>query len=318
MQVEAINKFNWDSKKKATAVTVLVNILLLIAIYFIVVWRPQVPPMSEFGLELNLGFTDAGSGNRQTEAPPSESETVSEQAPAPGSPAEQVTEAVQPVAQPESKPVSQPQPTKAKPQYEAQSNVKSPIKAAEKTTEDVKETEQPIKEAKPVSQPAKEETKQAEKKVEEKPTIDKRAIFGAGGTSGTSNQQSAGSNQGSTNQQGDQGNPEGTVDGRSLYQSGQGNAGNGAGYNLDLAGWDFASKPNIQDRVSNRSGRIVFKIIVDDNGKIAQAIPLEYNVTNEVLAYYRGVVNKLIFKRQSGNPTADYSEGKITFIIKVD
>lgn len=101
-------------------------------------------------------------------------------------------------------------------------------------------------------------------------------------------------------------------------QSGKGNAGDGAGYNLDLAGWDFSSRPAISDNVSTRNGQIVFQITVDDNGRIVQAIPLTYNVSNEVLAYYRGVVNKLTFKRQSGNPSAEYSTGKITFIIKVD
>jgi len=318
MQVEGVNREEQDSKKKATIITIVVNALVLIAIYFIVVWRPQVPPMAQFGLELNLGFTEAGSGNNQTETPPSESEQISTESPAPGTAVEQVTEPVKPVAQPETKPAAKPKPTESKSSLETRSNVVSPLKGSEKTTEAVKETNQPKQEPKPVTQPAEKEEKKVEEKVEEKPKIDQRAIFGAGGTKGKSTQASTGSNQGASTQKGDEGNPEGTIDGRSLMQSGKGNAGNGAGYNLDLAGWDFASKPNIQDRVSNRNGRIVFKIVVDDNGRIAQAIPLEYNVSNEVLTYYRGVVNKLTFKRQSGNPTAEYSQGKITFIIKVD
>ncbi|MBD8489364.1 energy transducer TonB [Echinicola sp. CAU 1574] len=318
MEVQSINKEELDSKKKATIITIIVNVLVLVGIYFIVVWRPPVPPMAQFGLELNLGFTNAGSGNNQTETPPSESEQINTESPAPGTPVEQVTEPAQPVVQPETKPAAKPQPIESKSSLETKSNVTSPLKGAEKTTEAVKETNQPKETSKPVTQPAEKEEKKVEEKVEEKPKIDQRAILGAGGNKGRSSESSAGSSQGTSTQKGDQGNPEGTIDGRSIMQSGQGNAGNGAGYNLDLAGWDFASKPNIQDRVSNRNGRIVFKIVVDDNGRIAQAIPLEYNVSNEVLAYYRGVVNKLNFKRKSGNPTAEYSEGKITFIIKVD
>ncbi len=84
-----------------------------------------------------------------------------------------------------------------------------------------------------------------------------------------------------------------------------------------MAGWDFANRPNINDRVSTRNGRIVFKITVDDAGRVVQAVPLEYNVSNEVLAYYRQVVNQISFKKQGGAP-ADFSSGKITFIIKVD
>jgi hypothetical protein len=98
--------------------------------------------------------------------------------------------------------------------------------------------------------------------------------------------------------------------------SGKGVA-SGAGYSLDLAGWDFASKPTINDRVSTRNGIIVFKITVDDAGKIVQAVPLEYNVSNEVLAYYRQVVNQINFKKQGG-AAADFSSGKITFVIKID
>ncbi|QDH80472.1 energy transducer TonB [Echinicola soli] len=306
-----------DSKKKATIITIIVNVLVLVGIYFIVVWRPPVPPMAQFGLELNLGFTDVGSGNEQTETPPSESEQISTESPAPGTPVE-TPEPAQPEAQPVAQPEAQPQPTESKNSYETRSNTTSPLKGSEKSKEAVKEPEQPKEEAKPVTKPAEKEEKKVEEKVEEKPTIDQRAIFGAGGNKGKSNQSSAGSSEGTSTQKGDQGNSEGTIDGRSLMQSGQGNAGNGAGYNLDLAGWDFASKPNIQDRVSNRNGKIVFKITVDDNGKVIRAIPDTYNVTNAVLTYYRGVVNGLTFKRKSGNPAADYSEGKITFIIKVD
>jgi len=87
---------------------------------------------------------------------------------------------------------------------------------------------------------------------------------------------------------------------------------------LDLAGWDFASRPSIADRVSTRNGRIVFKITVDNSGKVSQAIPLEYNVSNEVLNYYRQVVNQLSFKKAGQNESAEFSTGKITFVIQVN
>ena len=98
--------------------------------------------------------------------------------------------------------------------------------------------------------------------------------------------------------------------------SGKG-AASGAGYSLDLVGWEFAARPSINDRVSTRNGRIVFKITVDGSGKVVQSLPLEYNVSNEVLAYYRQVVNQLDFKK-SGGAAADFSSGKITFVIQVD
>ena len=317
MEAWEINKEEADSRRKAIIITVIVNVLVLAAFFFIVVWRQPVPPIPQYGLELNLGFTNEGSANNQTTAPPALDEVQNTEAAAPGEPSPEITEAAVPVAQPETK-AAKPTPTESKSSFETKSNVPSPITGAEKTSEAVKESTVPKEASQPVAKPAEKEAEETVQKAEEKPQVDPRAIFGAGGTAGTSQQPSSGSNQGSSTQRGDEGNPSGTIDGRSIMQSGKGNAGEGAGYNLDLAGWDFSSRPDIQDNVSTRNGRIIFRITVDNNGRIVQAIPLEYNVSNEVLAYYRGVVNKLTFKRQSGNPSAEYSTGKITFIIKVD
>jgi hypothetical protein len=147
--------------------------------------------------------------------------------------------------------------------------------------------------------------------------VDQRALFGAGGKSGKGSNPTTSSGQGSTNTSGDQGKPSGTVDGRALQGSGSGQGvSGGAGYSLDLAGWDFASRPTINDQVSTRNGQIIFDITVDDSGKVVDAVVFKYNVSNEVLAYYRGVVNKLDFKK-SGGTAAEFSKGKITFLIKV-
>ena len=317
MEAWGIDKEDTSSRKRAMIITFIVNVLLLVGLYFVVVWREQIPPMSKFGLELNLGFTDTGSGNLQTTAPPAESQTQVTEAPAPGELSPQVTEAAVPKAAPQTSQANS-TPTESKRSVETQSRVASPLKGAEKTSEVQKETAKPAESKPSPAKPAESEAPKTETKAEEKPQVDQRAIFGARGNTGTGNQPSTGSNQGSSSQPGDEGKPQGTVDGRSILQSGKGNTGDGGGYNLDLAGWDFASRPNIQDRVSSRSGRIVFRITVDEDGRIVQAIPLEYNVTNEVLTYYRTVVNAMSFKRQSGNPTADFSTGRITFIIKVD
>ncbi|MCH7412277.1 energy transducer TonB [Belliella sp. R4-6] len=317
MQVWEENKEEADSKRKAWIITIVVNVLVLLFIYFMVVWRQPIPPLPQYGLELNLGFSDFGSGNTQTLSQPNDVKSEVTTPPAPGEVSTTPTERATPVAQPSQ--AAKPS-TPSKSTLEAKSKTASPLKGAEKTTPVTKESTPVKKEATSVTQPAKAEAEKTTPKAVEQPKVDQRALMGAGGTSGTGTQAATGSAQGSSEKAGDEGKPTGTVDGRSLMGSGTGPgvAGPGAGYNLDLAGWDFASKPNIRDNVSSRNGRIVFKITVDDSGKIVQAIPLEYNVSNEVLAYYRTVVNQVSFKRQSGNRTADYSSGKITFIIKVD
>ncbi len=318
MEVWEDRKETLENKKKAILITFLVNVLILVGFYFIVVWKQPVPPMSQFGLELNLGFSDAGMDSEQATTESTSNTEAIEEAAAPGDPASQPTENVVPVSPPEPQPTPA-LPSQSQPRQQPQTQVPSPVQTNEEpepTPDTPTETNENPTEDRVENQPAE---KTAPEKVEEKkPTVDPRAIFGGGGKTGTSNQPSAGNNEGTSNQQGNEGNPQGTVDGRSILQSGRGNTGDGSGYNLDLAGWDFASRPTIEDNLSNRNGRIVFRITVNDDGRIVQAIPLEYNVSNEVLNYYRTVVNGLSFKRQSGNPTAEYSTGRITFVIRVD
>jgi outer membrane biosynthesis protein TonB len=319
MQIWESDSQEAENKKKAAIITLIVNILVLLAVFFIVVWKEQIPPLPKYGMELNLGFSDFGSGNVQTTAPPSETQTQNTQAPAPGEQAPQPTESSVPITQPKTE-AAKPQASPVRPTVEAQSKTPSPVTGSEKPKPAPKEPSPVKKETTPVTQPATSDAEKTTTKAEEKPKIDQRAIFGAGGTSGSGNQPAQGSAQGSSDKKGDEGKPQGTVDGRAIMGSGsgEGNPGPASGYNLELAGWDFASRPNISDRVSTRNGKIVFRITVDDSGRIVQAVPLEYNVSNEVLAYYRTVVNQINFKRQAGAATADYSQGKITFIIKVD
>lgn len=319
MQIWETDSQEAENKRKALLITILVNVLLLIAIYFIVVWKEQIPPLPTYGMELNLGFTDRGSGNNQTTTPSSETVTNNTESPAPGEQASKPVQSSVPVSEPKTE-AAKPKSSPAKSTYEAQSKTPSPIKGSEKSSTASKEPSPAKKEPTPVTQPSTSEAEKTTTKAEEKPKIDQRAIFGAGGTSGSGAKKASGSAQGTSTQKGDEGKPTGTVDGRALMGSGKGEGtpGPSSGVGLELAGWEFASRPNIRDNVSTRNGKIVFKITVDDNGKIVQAVPLEYNVSNEVLAYYRTVVNQVNFKRQSGNPTADYSNGKITFIIKVD
>lgn len=318
MQYWDADKEERKSRKRAGIITFCFNVLLLIALYFIVVWKQPIPPLPTFGLELNLGFTPTGSGDRSSSNPPTETPTPVTEAPAAGEVAEVVTQPAAPKPSPKTE-TAQPKPQTQPAVNKAVSKTPSPLKGEEKASEPAKKPEPTKAEPKnEVVTPAKAEAEKTAKKAEEKPKVDERAIFGAGGTSGKGAKPASGGAEGDTKEKGDAGDPKGTVDGRALMGEGSGKGVNsGAGYSLDLAGWDFASKPEINDRVSTRNGRIVFKITVDDSGRIVQAVPLEYNVSNDVLAYYRKVVNQISFKKQGG-ATAEFSTGKITFIVKVD
>jgi len=285
--------FERKSRLQSAGVTIMIQVLLFLVLFFTVVWEKPNPPKPIYGLELNLGFSDFGSGN-PLEVPTSSTESPVIESAAPG----EITPPITATVATNNSSVSKSKPSTNK----AVSTLPSPIKGESVAT----------------PTPVKEEEKPTAQKVEEQPKIDQRAIFGSGGKSGKETIPSSGLGQGNTSTAGDQGKPTGTVDGRALQGSGLGNgAASGAGYSLDLAGWEFAARPSINDRVSTRNGRIVFKITIDGSGKVIQSLPLEYNVSNEVLAYYRQVVNQLDFKK-SGGAAADFSSGKITFVIKVD
>ena len=276
------NSLEQKSRIQSALITVGVQVLLFLAFYFIVVWEQPDPPKPTYGMELNLGFSDLGAGD-QSQIPATTSETTVTEAPAPG----EVMPTQQAVA------ATTPKTTSSKPStYQAVSTQPSPIKGGTTAT----------------AAPAKEEQKEVNPKVVEQPKVDQRALFGAGGKSGKGTTSSASTGQGTSNTKGDQGNPSGTGNG----------AAGGAGYSLDLAGWDFASRPAINDRVSTRNGKIVFEITIDVSGKVVLARTKESNVSNAVLAYYRQVVNQLNFKKSGSSAVADFSTGKITFVVKVE
>lgn len=318
MQTWNADQVEKDSKRKSAVITIAINVLMLLAFYFIVVWQEQIPPLPTYGLELNLGFTDTGSGNRNSPNAPSETPSESVEQAAPGEVAEAVTQPAAPAPSPKTE-TAKPKTSSKPATNKAVTTNPSPIRGEEKAAVETKKPEPTKAEpTKTVTTPAKSEAEQTTQKAPEKPKIDPRAVMGAGGTSGKSTTPASGGAQGSSNAKGDEGKPTGTVDGRAIMGEGSGKGtASGAGYSLDLAGWDFASRPTINDRVSTRNGKIVFKITIDDSGRVVQAVPLEYNVSNDVLAYYRQVVNQINFKK-SGGAAADFSTGKITFVIKVD
>ena len=67
MEIWEDHKATAENNRKAILITLIINVLLLIGFYFIMVWKQPVPPMSQFGLELNLGFSDVGSDSKQTQ-----------------------------------------------------------------------------------------------------------------------------------------------------------------------------------------------------------------------------------------------------------
>ena len=314
-----------------------IHLGLLLLFLFLVAWRAPNPPLPEYGIELNFGFDDAGSGSteRDQPAPPIEdteevdqpdseveTETIEEVI---EEPVEEVVTEPEEEVQPET-PVSenetptQPEEQIETPEEPAQEEIKTeevqetPAEVkAEEIKEEVKEeekaTEQPVttEGQKPVEEETKPETKP-------QPVIDKRALMGGGKKNNSNSNTAASNNEGnSRDEKGNQGDPEGAVDERGLLKGG----GKG-GPVLELTGWTWSARPNPNDQ-SNESGKIIFKIRIDDRGEVVQVVLLESTVSAALVRLYQKEVEKVTFKPLSSNSRpAPFSEGKITFVIKAN
>jgi len=274
-----------------------IHVVIILLFFLINAWTAPDPPLPEYGIELNFGLEESGSGFDQPIAeptPPTEEDQ--------GEPEEQVVEEQEEVVeeQPEPEPVEQ-APAEELPDSQQED---SPVETepAEETmpVEETLEEEAAEQEPQPVSEPQEEPVKE-EPKVEEQ-KVDTNALYPGSSSQGSKD-----------NAAGDAGDPEGNVDSRALYGK---QGGGGGGPSLDLAGWRWDYIPNPDDR-SQENGRIVFEIKVDDNGEVIGVRTIEKTVSPAVEQLYRREVEKLTFSPTSDNTLpAPISTGKITFIIR--
>jgi len=108
-----------------------------------------------------------------------------------------------------------------------------------------------------------------------------------------------------------QGEPEAEIDERALYGSVSGQD----GASLQMSGWIWDFEPTPQDN-SQESGKIVYKVTIDDEGYIIKIVPQTSTVSPSVEKYYRQAVERLTFSKTSSYKPAPTSSGTITFIIK--
>lgn len=276
-------------------VSVAIHLLMVFLFFLINAWTAPDPPLPEYGIELNFGIEQAGSGTRQPVTQPTPP-TVEEQ----GEPEKQVEPEPEKIV--EEQPVVEPVESAPAKELPDSKQIDSPVETKPEV-KPVNETPKPkeeVTESKPVAKPA--EVKPVEQpKVEEK-KVDSNALYPGASSQGDKK-----------NTAGDAGSTEGKVDARTLYGK---QGGGGGGPSLDLAGWrwDYIPKPNDQ---SKENGRIVFEIKVDDSGQVIGVRTLEKTVSPAVEQLYRREVEKLTFSPTSENTIpAPISTGKITFIIR--
>lgn len=270
--------------------------LVVLLLLFMVAWRAPNPPLPEFGIELNFGLDQQGSGDIQPETPvgaeesPTEEEAVPEELPLPEQ--EEVTQ---------EEIIEEPAPAETKSvQPEVTSEAESPVVVEEK------------KEVKPVEKPRE---KPVEKKPETKPEVKEvpKAVFkprtetSDGKT--TEKPGTPGSQGDDINKSGDKGDPAGTLDAKALYGK-QGGGGGG----VSMTGFGTFGYPDIATpQLPNESNGIYeFKVTVDAEGYVTRVETLQRGLSLEAERRLKATIQNLQFIPKGNPQTAD---GRITFRV---
>ncbi len=293
-----MNKLENKNDRIGLSISVGLHAALLILFIFLLAWKEPIPPIPEYGIELNFGLDQAGFGEVQPETPANNVQEINEdpEPEATESPEETVEE-TEVSSTPEEIP-------------EVEDVVETPPVEEKVTTQP--DPSPAVVEEKPVEQPA--EKPKEEKKA---PQLNPAATYpnktnsdSKGDQAGNPSNNNQGDQPGTT---GDQGDPDGTLDSRALYGK---PGGGGGGAALDMAGWNWDFLPRPKD-TSNEGGRIVFEIKIDEYGEIISVRTLEKTVSDALVKVYRAEVLKLTFSPTSGNARpAPTSVGRITFIIR--
>ncbi len=291
-----------ENRQIGLLVSAVAHIAVLLLFVFLVAWRAPNPPLPEFGIELNFGTSNRGTGDIQPQTKPAAAETTEEAKP--DAPEEIVAEPEEEVSE------------------------ETPVQEAEEITGPVEATPDQARvpeEVAPVTEtPTPAPVKEPEEKPVEKPKVmpeketpkPPKVLYpgkkeGAAGTSGDKNTPAAANQGDQPAATGDQGDPQGNVDARSLY----GNAGGGGGTSLEMTGWMWDSKPDPEEDTSE-SGKIVFEVIIDDRGEVISARPVNYTVSASLMKIYQAEVERLTFTQTSPGAAPPTTKGRITFIIK--
>jgi periplasmic protein TonB len=152
--------------------------------------------------------------------------------------------------------------------------------------------------------------------------VDKGSIFKKSGSSSNSNgtvgtKDGIGGNNngdGKKGEVGDKGDPKGTLDGKSMYGK-PGNGGTKGGAAVNISGWNKKNISLPKDN-SDETGRIIFKVTVNNFGDVTNVSVAETNVSPSVTNFYRSYIqNKLSsYLTPQGTPP-DKSTGTITINI---
>lgn len=274
-------------------------------LFFELVYEPYEEPIA-MGVDLNYGVDLVGSGNIQTMNRANASLNNYDVKPAQQEKSRTNTSPPTPTAPKTSKST----PTKnTKTPPVISSEVDSPVKINKSTESASKPSANPgpVKNVPPAPKPR---------------SVDQGSIFKKGGSGSTSNgtvgtADGIGGNSngdGPPGSVGDQGDPRGTLDGKSLYGN-PGSGGGTGGASVSIRGWNRKNLSLPKDN-SSETGRIVFDVTIDDRGDVIRLVTKSSTVSPSVTKYYSDYIKKNLgrFLSPQGNPPPT-SSGTISINI---
>ncbi|MBL7846402.1 MAG: hypothetical protein JNL40_02950 [Cyclobacteriaceae bacterium] len=260
---------------------------LAVLLFFVIAWRAPDPPLPEYGIELNFGLDNQGSGDVQPDQP------VGDQGDA------------------KTEETSQEASTEA---AETEKSATTDEKIAEKAVETVSKTESPVsvKEEKKAVTPAKEVVKAPIQEASETP---KKETTKESTTTDATKKGEATSQGDDKDKTGDKGSEQGTLNAKALYGT-PGGGGGGTGLNLSMSGWQWTEDPKLPQIPDNENGKIVFEIECDDTGEIIGITTKERTLSPRAEQLLKDVIRKNSLTRTSDGKIPERSRGLIVFVLR--
>jgi outer membrane biosynthesis protein TonB len=293
-----MNSYETQSRKIGLIATVSIHAVLLLLFIFVVASSPADPVQMEFGVAVNYGTSDEGFGDKQNYNLPSNNPSNATQ-----------------------KAASQ---DEEKTQFTENKVVTNPQTQVEKVTEADKQLTSDDKDSPPiVTQTVKETPKEIVKETRETVNpnpapqpVNATTVITKGSTGGTEdgNSKNGGGNNNGNKEGtvGDMGKTNGDINSDALL----GNGGTGGGASLDMAGWVWDEKPEVNDK-SSETGKIIFEIKIDDDGEVISVKNIYSTVSRSVTNLYEKAVYDLTFSTTSDTGIKSaVTTGKIVFVIK--
>jgi len=258
--------FETKHEKDSAKITALITVILVLLLF--IVGQPYTETPEEYGVAVNFGTTDFGSGNVQPKEPIKSTPQEIEEEPA--EPVEEV-EQEETVAE-----ESSPAETKAEEvltQESAEEIAMKKQKAKEAAAQKAKEEAE--RKAKAEAERKERERKEAEEKKRKEEERKKKELDALIGGVSNSDGTASGS-EGDDDSPGDKGQIDGNPYANSYYGT-PGSGSGGLGYGLNGRG---RATYNTQKQDCNEDGRVIVKIVVNREGRVIEATPGVRGTTN--------------------------------------